>query len=100
LIFSGRAFSASEALDWGLINRLCEPRTVVEESIACAERISTSAPLSVRQAKKSIHRGLQTDLNTGYRIELELYYKLLDTEDRTEGVRAFNEKRRPIFRGR
>ena len=53
----------------------------------------------MRQAKKSIHYGLQMDLLTGYRFEIEAYNRLVDTEDRHEGVRAFNEKRKPVYKG-
>lgn len=100
LILSARPFSGREAAEWRMVNHLCEPGTVVREAIACAERIAACAPLSVRQAKKSIHFGLQTDLHTGYRLELEAWHRLLDTEDRREGIAAFNEKRRPRFVGR
>src|ERR687892_62736 len=58
------------------------------------------APLAVRQAKKSMHYGLQMDLLTGYRFEIEAYNQLVGTEDRKEGVRAFNEKRKPRFQGK
>ena len=99
LILSAQPFSAIEAHDWGMVNKLCEPGTVVKEALAAAQRIADCAPLSVRQAKKSIHFGLQTDLHSGYRIELEAYYRLLDTDDRREGIAAFNEKRKPRFTG-
>ena len=56
--------------------------------------------LSVRQAKKSIHYGLGMDLATGYRFEIEAYNRLVDTADRREGVKAFNEKRKPGFEGK
>jgi enoyl-CoA hydratase/carnithine racemase len=100
LILSAQPFSAEEAFQWGMVNRLCASGEVVSESLAAAQRIADCAPLSVRQAKKSIHFGLQTDLHTGYRLELEAYYRLLDTEDRREGIAAFNEKRKPNFNGR
>ena len=100
LILSAQPFSAEEAHAWGMVNKLCEPGTVVKEALAAAERVANCAPLSVRQAKKAIHFGLQTDLHSGYRIELEAYYRLLNTEDRREGIAAFNEKRKANFKGR
>jgi enoyl-CoA hydratase/carnithine racemase len=100
LILSARPFSAAQALEWGLVNRICEPAQLLEESLATAQAIADNGPLAVRQAKKSVHYGLQMDLATGYRFEIEAYNRLVDTEDRREGVRAFNEKRPPRFTGR
>jgi enoyl-CoA hydratase/carnithine racemase len=100
LILSARTFTAEEGLAWGLINRVCEPEHLLDETLASAQTIAENAPLSVRQAKKAIHYGLQSDLLTGYRFEIEAYNRLVDTEDRHEGVRAFNEKRKPRFSGR
>jgi len=100
LILSARPFDAAEAHRWGLVNELCEPGTVLERALATARQIAACAPLSVRQAKKAIHHGLQTDLHTGYRYELEAWHALIGTEDRREGVAAFVEKRQPVFRGR
>jgi enoyl-CoA hydratase/carnithine racemase len=73
---------------------------VLEDALAAAAEIARNGPLAVRQAKKSIHYGLQGDLLTGYRFEIEAYNRLVPTEDRHEGVRAFNEKRTPDFKGR
>ena len=100
LILSARQFSAAEGLDWGLINRVCEPAKTLEEALATAQAIAGNAPLSVRQAKKSVHYGLSMDLLTGYRYEIEAYNRLVDTADRREGVKAFNEKRKPKFEGK
>ena len=72
----------------------------MSEVMDTAQTIARNAPLSVRQAKKSINLGMQMDLKTGLRFEVEAYNQLVATEDRVEGVRAFNEKRKPIFRGR
>jgi enoyl-CoA hydratase/carnithine racemase len=98
LILTARAFSAEEGLGWGLINKISDE--VLKEALETAKAIAENAPLSVRQAKKSIHYGLQMDLLTGYRFEIEAYNRLVDTEDRREGVRAFNEKRKPVFKGK
>ena len=100
LILTAKAFSAEDGLAWGAFNQVCEPDRTLADAIATARAIADNGPLSVRQAKKSIHYGLQMDLLTGYRFEIEAYNRLVDTEDRREGVRAFNEKRKPVFVGR
>ena len=100
IILTARPFSAEEAYEWGLVNRLCEPGRALPEALETARAIAENAPLAVRQAKKSIHYGLQMDLLTGYRFEIEAYNRLVHTEDRREGVRAFNEKRKPSFKGK
>ena len=100
LILSARQFTAEEGATWGLFNAVYDPKSLLEKSVATAQAIAANAPLAVRQAKKSIHYGLQTDLLTGYRFEIEAYNRLVDTDDRREGVRAFNEKRKPEFKGR
>ena len=100
LIFSARPFSAEEAYEWGMVNRVCEPAALLDDAFATADAIAANAPLSIRQAKKSIHHGLQGDLLTGYRFEIEAYNRLVTTEDRIEGVLAFNEKRKADFKGR
>ena len=100
LILSARAFSAEEALACGVVNKLCDPGSVLEDTLAVARRIGENAPLSVRQAKKAIGAGLQTDLRSGMLLEIEAYDSLVGSEDRREGIRAFNEKRKPRFKGR
>jgi enoyl-CoA hydratase len=99
LIFRAQAFSAEQAAEWGLVNHLSEPGQVVTDALATAAAIAANGPLAVRQAKKSIHFGLQGDLRTGCRFEIEAYNRLVSSEDRHEGVRAFNEKRPPRFTG-
>lgn len=100
VIFTGQPFGAEEALAWGIVNRLCEPGGVVAEVLRTAETIRDNAPLSVRQAKKAIGTGMQMDRASGMLFEIEAYYQLIPTEDRVEGIRAYVEKRRPVFRGR
>jgi enoyl-CoA hydratase len=100
LILSGKAFSADEAYDWGLVNELCEADGLMPAAMAIAETIARNAPIGVRQAKKSMARGMDVDLRTGLAFEIEAYNRTINTEDRLEGVRAFNEKRKPRFTGR
>jgi len=100
IIFLGKPFAAEEALQWGLVNRVCEPDQVVADAIATARGIAANAPLSIRQAKKSIHHGLDMDLKSALLYEIEAYNRMVGSEDRLEGVRAFNERRKPVFKGR
>jgi len=99
IILTGRPFSAEDARDWGLINRLVERATLMDEVLAAASAIAENAPLAVRQAKKAMHAGLQMDLKSGLLFEIEAYNRLVPTADRHEGIRAFNEKRKPRFIG-
>ena len=100
LILAARPFTAEQAHAWGIVNELCEPDELMPRTLAIAQRIAENAPLSVRQAKHSIHRGLQMDLDSAMLFEIEAYQRMVKSEDRVEGVRAFNEKRKPVFRGR
>jgi enoyl-CoA hydratase len=100
LILAARPFSAEEAHAWGLVNKLCEPGKLVQEALGTAERIASLAPLAVRQAKHAIRQGLHRDLSSAMQLEIEAYNRLVGTEDRREGLRAFNEKREPNFKGR
>jgi enoyl-CoA hydratase/carnithine racemase len=100
MILTGRAFSAQEALAWGMVNAVCEPAELMPRVLEVARTICHNAPIAVRQAKKAIHQGLQTDLTTGLLLEIQAYERPISTDDRREGVRAFNEKRPPEFKGR
>jgi len=100
LILAACPFSAEEAHAWGLVNKLCEPGKLVQEALGAAERIASLAPLAVRQAKHAIRHGLHLDVASAMHFEIEAYNRLIGTEDRKEGLRAFNEKRKPKFKGR
>lgn len=100
IIMTGRPFDAQQASDWGLTNQTCPLSELLASALATAQVIAGNAPLSVRQVKKSVRYGGQMELRTALRFEVEAYNHLVDTEDRMEGVRAFNEKRKPVFKGR
>jgi enoyl-CoA hydratase/carnithine racemase len=100
LILSGIPFTALEAEAWGLVNRVVEPVDLLETTLGVARRIAANGPVAVRQAKQAIHRGLQMSVWDGLAFEIEAYNRLVSTEDRREGVLAFNERRKPVFRGR
>jgi enoyl-CoA hydratase len=100
IILTGRPFTAGQAHDWGMVNRLCAPGNVVDEALETARHIADNAPISVRQAKHAIHYGLQMDLASGMMLEIEAYNRMVPTADRREGIASFNEKRKPRFTGR
>ena len=97
---TGKPFTAEQALEWGLVNKVCEPAAVLDAALETAMVIAGNAPLSVKQIKKSVRYGSQMELRTAYRFEVEAYNHLVETEDRYEGVLAFNEKRKPVFKGK
>ncbi len=100
ILLTGTPISADKALAWGLVNEICEPGEVVQHAVEVARRIAGNAPLSVRQIKKSVRYGREMDLRTAFRFEVEAYNHLLHTGDRVEGILAFNERRKPVFKGR
>ncbi|KRE24498.1 enoyl-CoA hydratase [Bosea sp. Root483D1] len=100
LILTGRPFTATEAEGWGLVNRVLALQDLLPQSRETATAIARNAPIATRQAKLSIHRGLQMSLRDGLALEIEAYARMVPTQDRHEGVRAFNEKRAPRFQGR
>ena len=99
MLMTGRPFSAQEAQEWGVANRVCEPARLLEEALETARAICANAPLSVKNIKRAVNGGLQTDLKSGLKLELSAYDAVYVSQDRREGVRAFNEKRKAEFRG-
>ena len=97
---TARPISAQQAYDWGVVNEVCEPDELMPRVLDTARTIAGNAPLSIRQVKKSVRYGMQMELKTAYRFEVEAYNHLVETEDRYEGVKAFNEKRKPVFKGK
>ena len=100
LIFTGRRMKADEATAAGLVNHLVPRGEARAKALELAETIARNGPIAVRQAKKAIAYGLETDLETGMILAIEAYNATVVTEDRLEGVRAFNEKRKPEFKGK
>ena len=100
LIFTGRRVEAQEALQMGLVNRICEPESLLKDCFKMAAMICETGPIAIEQAKYAINYGLETDLQTGLGIESNAYWITIPTQDRLEGLAAFKEKRKPVYRGK
>ena len=99
LILTGRPFTGQEAEAWGMVNRVCEGEALMDAVLETAAAIAAGGPIAVRQAKRAITLGVETELKTGLALEVEAYNRTIPTEDRREGVAAFNEKRPARFTG-
>ncbi|MBW2678757.1 MAG: enoyl-CoA hydratase/isomerase family protein [Deltaproteobacteria bacterium] len=100
LIFTGQRIGAEESLRIGLVNKIYPQKDLLTEARSMAAMICETGPIAIEQAKYAINYGLETDLNTGLAIESNAYWMTIPTEDRLEGLAAFREKRKPIYKGK
>lgn len=100
ILYTGRPFTAQEGLEWGIVNKVVPRDALLPAALETAARIAANGPLALRQAKRAVNLGMGSDLTTALGIEVEAYNRLVPTEDRHEGVLAFNEKRKAHFVGR
>lgn len=103
LIFTARVFTGIEAKQMGIVNHVVTQNKNGDaaycKALSLAEEILPNGPIGVRMAKLAVDKGVQVDLNTGYSIEEVCYAQLLPTKDRIEGLQAFAEKRKPVYKG-
>lgn len=98
LIYTGRRFDTSEAHKWGMVNRVVPRGAALAAALESARLTAANAPLAIQGAKRSITHGLQTDLASALALEVSIHQRLAVSEDRREGIAAFNEKRAPVWR--
>lgn len=99
IILTGRPFNAQQGLQWGVINQVCEPDQLLDQVFDTAAAIAANGPIAVREAKRALNHAGRGGIKAGYRIELDAYSRVVPTADRREGILAFNEKRKPQFKG-
>jgi enoyl-CoA hydratase/carnithine racemase len=91
---------AREAQAIGLVNSVCPAERLLDDCFSMAAQICEAGPIAVQQAKYAINYGMETDLHTGLAIESNAYWVTIPSEDRLEGLTAFREKRKPIYKGK
>ncbi len=99
LILGGEAIDARDAVAAGLISQTVARGELTAAAMAMAQGMATKAPIALRYVKEAVNKGMDLTLDQGVRLEADLYFLIHTTEDRTEGIRAFQEKRKPQFKG-
>jgi methylglutaconyl-CoA hydratase len=99
LIFTARRIGAEEASRLGLVNRVVAAGKALESALALAREILPNGPVALRAAKRAVDQGLELDLTSGLALEQACYAEVLPTRDRLEGLAAFRDKRKPLYRG-
>lgn len=100
LILTARRLTATEALDYGLLTKTAASKELKQITLAFAETILQNGPIALQEAKFAVKQGMNVDLQTGLMIERKAYEITIPTEDRIEALKAFTEKRQPIFKGK
>jgi len=99
LVLTGRRFSAQEAFELGIVNRVTKKNRWLDDALELAEVVARRPPLASRLAKQAVLAAEETGLTAGVEAERRLFGVAMATEDRVEAMQAFLEKRRPDFRG-
>ncbi|XDD50306.1 enoyl-CoA hydratase-related protein [Leptospira sp. WS92.C1] len=100
MIFTGKTIDASTALNFGLANSIWHDSSLPAAKMLAEEIAAHSAPIALQLAKKAITEGYGQDIQTALKTESKYYNETLNTEDRLEALQAFQEKRKPIFKGK
>jgi len=103
LIFTARVISGTEASSIGLVNHAVEQNAegdaAYRRAIDLAREILPNGPVGVKMAKAAVNRGIEVDISSAMAIEEGCYAQVIPTKDRLEGLKAFKEKRKPVYKG-
>ncbi len=100
MILTGVTIDAQEAYRVGLVNKVVAIKELDNTVLHIAQEMASKGPIALKYAKEAINAGMDLTLEQGLRLEADLYMLLHTTQDRTEGIRAFQKKRKPQFEGR
>jgi len=99
MVLNSRTLSAQEALQLGMVNRVVPTERYLDEAISLAAQIADRAPLAIGAAKRLINQAYESPLTSGLQQERDQFHALFGSQDRTEGMRAYVEKRQPHWKG-
>ncbi len=99
LILTGERIDAKTAEKIGLVSRVVPLEKLMDTAMALADKMKGLSPISLKNAKKAINRSREVGLNEGFLFEAQAYLNCISTKDRVEALRAFTEKRKPVFTG-
>ncbi|MCL5021408.1 MAG: enoyl-CoA hydratase-related protein, partial [Bacteroidetes bacterium] len=100
IVLTGKMFGAEEAMRWGLVNKVVPAELCIEEAVRLANLIASNPPVAVRLAKGAVRKSLDFPLGEGLAFERKNLYPLFPTYDQTEGMNAFIERRKAVWKGR
>jgi enoyl-CoA hydratase len=99
MVLTGRSLSAAEARDAGLVARVVAPEAWRDETLAVCRTIASKSPLALQMAREAVNAAFETTLRSGIEFERRAFHVLFASDDQTEGMRAFLDKRQPAFTG-
>jgi enoyl-CoA hydratase len=99
MVMTGDTYDAARAKEFGLALDVVPPERLLDHAREQARKIAAKGPLAVSQAKRVVHAGQDADLRTANELERQAFAALFGSEDAKEGMRAFLEKRPPVFKG-
>ncbi len=99
-ILAGETVGAEQALGIGLVSQVLPAADLPKTALAFAQNAASKAPIALRYVKEAVNKGMDLSLDQGLRLEADLYFLIHTTSDRTEGIRAFLEKRKADFKGK
>ncbi len=100
LILTGRFLSAQEAHFYGLVNKVVPVEMYMHEAVELAKEIAQMSTIAVQLAKEAVNRSFETQLDEGLMFERKNFYLTFASEDQKEGMKAFIEKRKPVYKGK
>lgn len=100
MVLNARRLTAQEALQYGLVNRVAPVERFLDDALDLARQIAARAPVAVQLGKEAVNKAYEMTLAEGLSLEQKYFYLLFATEDQKEGMAAFVEKRKPVWKGK